>query len=232
MCEKTDRRCFLARGVLGAAGVGAVHSSIENNILLAAMQDGTAQARENKKPKTDIPPGSLQCGKIGKVSISRLLIGGNLIGGWAHGRDLMYTDKLFKSYNTEAKIFETLEIAQDCGINAIQIDASAWDTVLKYNKQRTTKLQVIANPGLNADKAKMNEEIKRLVDLGATLLYPHGRVTDAHFMNGGKIDVLGQAVDLIKAQGVPAGVGCHSLNVVVTSEKNKINPNPVRHDGC
>ena len=43
MAEKTDRRCFLARGVLGAAGIGAAYSSIEENTLLAAMQDGTAQ---------------------------------------------------------------------------------------------------------------------------------------------------------------------------------------------
>ena len=55
------------------------------------------------------------------MSLSRLFIGGNLIGGWAHSRDLMYASKLFTSYNTEAKIFETLELAQACGINTIQI---------------------------------------------------------------------------------------------------------------
>jgi hypothetical protein len=224
VADRTDRRCFLARGVLGAAGLGAAYASVEEKTLLAATSDGTAQPAESKKPKVDIAPGSLPCGKIGNVSISRLLIGGNLIGGWAHSRDLAYTSKLFTSYNTEAKIFETLEIAQACGVNTIQIDAKAWDTVLKYNKSRSTKLHVIANPGLEADKVKMNEEIKRLVDLGATLLYPHGGATDTHFMNGGKIDALGQAIDLIKAQGVPAGVGSHSLEVVVASEKNKLNP--------
>ena len=135
MADKTDRRCFLARGVLGAAGIGAAYGSIEENILLAAMQDGTAQAGSGKKPKTDIPPGSLPCGKIGNVSLSRLFIGGNLIGGWAHSRDLMYASKLFTSYNTEAKIFETLELAQACGINTIQIDPRCWGPVLKYNQQ-------------------------------------------------------------------------------------------------
>ena len=137
MSEKTDRRCFLARGVAGAAGIGAALGSIEENILLAAMQDGTAQAgRERKKPKTDIPPGSLPCGKIGNVSLSRLFIGGNLIGGWAHSRDLMYASKLFTSYNTEAKVFETLELAQACGINTIQIrPARAGAPVPKYNQQ-------------------------------------------------------------------------------------------------
>ncbi|MEN6494152.1 MAG: hypothetical protein ABFD16_07665 [Thermoguttaceae bacterium] len=224
MAEQTDRRCFLARGVIGAAGIGAAAlSSIEEQTLQAATQDGPAPANPSATPKTDIPPGSLPCGKIGNVSISRLLIGGNLIGGWAHSRDLMYVSKLFKAYNTEAKFFETLELAQACGVNMIQLDY-AWETILKYNEHRTTKLQVMANPPLLADKTKMNDAIKHLVDKGVALMYPHGGATDAHFMNGGKIDVLAQAVELIKAQGVPAGVGSHSLDVPIACEKNKVNP--------
>ena len=224
MSEKTDRRCFLARGVLGAAGIGAAYSSVEENILLAATSDGSAQPASRPRPKTDIPPGSLPCGKIGKVSVSRLLIGGNLIGGWAHSRDLMYASKLFTSYNTEAKIFETLELAQECGVNTIQIDPSAWDSVLKYNKNHSTKMQTMVCIGFCEDKAKMNDMIKLRVDQGATMIYSHGGGTDAHMMNGGKLDVIGQMVDLIKAQGVPAGVGGHSLNMPMTCEKNKINP--------
>ena len=72
------------------------------------------------------------------MSLSRLFIGGNLIGGWAHSRDLMYASKLFTSYNTEAKIFETLELAQACGINTIQLDPACWGPVSKYNQHRTT----------------------------------------------------------------------------------------------
>ena len=112
MTDKTDRRCFLARGVLGAAGIGAAYGSIEENILLAAIAGRLGRKPvPAEAPKTDIAPGSLPCGKIGNVSLSRLLLGGNLIGGWAHSRDLMYASKLFTSYNTEAKIFETLELA-------------------------------------------------------------------------------------------------------------------------
>jgi hypothetical protein len=224
MSDKTDRRCFLARGALAAAGIGAAYSSIEENILLAATQEGAAQTGQSKKPKTDIPPGSLPCGKIRGTSVSRLILGGNIIGGWAHSRDLMYVSKLFKSYNTEAKIFETLELAQECGINTIQIDVGVWDVLLKYNKRRTAKIQIMANPPPLADKTKMNDEIKRLIDLGATLLYTHGGQTDTHLMDGGKIDAIGQMVDLIRAQGVPAGVGSHSLEAVIACEKNKINP--------
>jgi hypothetical protein len=222
MSETTDRRCFLSRGIFGAAGIGAAYGSIEEKTLLAAMQNETAQIGPAKKPKPDIAPGSLPCGKIGNVSISRLLIGGNLIGGWAHSRDLLYTSKLFASYNTEAKIFETLELAQACGINTIQIDPRAWGTVLKYNKTRTAKIQTIPCVPLFEDKIKMNDEIKLRIDQGASMLYSHGGRTDSHMMSGGKIDVIGQMVDLIKAQGVPAGVGGHSLNMVKACEKAEL----------
>jgi hypothetical protein len=73
------------------------------------------------------------------------------------------------------------------------------------------------------DKAKMNDSIKRQVDLGATLLYSHGGVTDSFMMGGGSVDVIGQMVDLIKAQGIPAGVGGHSLNMPKACEQAKIN---------
>ena len=225
MADKTDRRCFLARGVL-AAGIGAACGSIEEKTLLAAIQDGTAQPSQGKTetPKTDIPPGSLPCGKIREVALSRLFIGGNLIGGWAHSRDLMYASKLFTSYNTEAKVFETLELCQACGINTIQIDPRCWDPVTKYNQSRTEKIQTMICVPLMADKAKMNEEIKRQVDLGATLIYSHGGVTDSHMMNGGGTDVIAQMVELIKAQGVPAGVGGHSLNMPIACERDKVDP--------
>ena len=224
MAGKTDRRCFLARGILGAAGVGAVYGSLEESILAAAMEDGSAPPSQPAAPKTDIPPGSLACGKIGNVSISRLLMGGNLIGGWAHSRDLMYASKLFTSYNTEAKIVETLELAQACGINMIQLDPQCWQPILKYNEQHSEKIQTMVCVPLLEDKTKMAEEIKRQVDLGATLLYSHGGTTDSFMMRGGSIDVIAQMVDLIKAQGLPAGVGGHSLNMPIECEKHKVNP--------
>lgn len=223
MADRIDRRCFLAKGVIGAAAVGAVHTSIEEKTLADALQDGTAQATKTEKPKTDIPAGSLPCGKIGNVSLSRLFIGGNLIGGWAHSRDLAYASKLFTSYNTEAKVFETLELAQACGINTIQLDPACWPAVTKYNETHNPKIQTMVCIPLIQDKAKMNEAIKRQIDLGATLLYSHGGNTDSFMMEGGSIDVIAQMVDLIKAQGIPAGVGGHSLNMPVACERAKIN---------
>jgi hypothetical protein len=51
--------------------------------------------------------------------VSRLILGGNLIGGWAHARDLLYVSRLFKEYNTREKIFATLKLCEHAGVNTI-----------------------------------------------------------------------------------------------------------------
>lgn len=224
MARKTDRRCFLARGIAGAAGAAAAYTSIEEDTLRAAIEEGSAQGDKSgpQKPTTNIPSGSLPCGKIGDVSLSRLLIGGNLIGGWAHARDLMYASKLFTSYNTEDKIFETLDLCMACGVNTIQLDPRCWPTVSKYNQSRTEKIQTMPCVTLMADKAKMAEEIKRQVDLGANFIYSHGGVTDKHMMHGGSTEIIAQMVELIQAEGLPAGVGGHSLNMPMACERDNV----------
>jgi len=52
-------------------------------------------------------------GKIGQVELSRLMLGGNLVAGYAHSRDLAYVAELMKRYNTESRILQTLELAED-----------------------------------------------------------------------------------------------------------------------
>ena len=220
MSDMTDRRSFLGKGLLGAAGIGAV-CGLEEKRLMAALGEGGGQA---EKAKADVGPDSLPCGKIGKVSISRLFMGGNLIGGWAHSRDLMYVSKLFKSYNTKAKIFETLALGEQCGINTILMDPRDWDPVLEYNRDRGGKIQtMVCVLPLLEDKAEMRTKIRQLADKGATLLYTQGVYTDQR-MHLGEMDVVGQAIDLIKEQGVPAGVGSHSLETPIACEKNNLNP--------
>ena len=56
--------------------------------------------------------------KIGNVELSRLILGGNMIGGWAHSRDMAY-GRLVKAYFTDERVFRNFRIAEafisDCG---------------------------------------------------------------------------------------------------------------------
>jgi hypothetical protein len=78
--------------------------SLEEKILLAQTQGkrSTQRSSEPIKDTTDLPTG-----KIGNVKISRLILGGNLIGGSAHSRDLIYVSSLIRNYFTDEKIMET-----------------------------------------------------------------------------------------------------------------------------
>jgi len=51
--------------------------------------------------------GKLPEGTLGGHNISRLIMGCNLISGFAHARDLKYANSLFKAYNTEKRVIET-----------------------------------------------------------------------------------------------------------------------------
>ncbi|MGA2035063.1 MAG: hypothetical protein ABSG68_22675 [Thermoguttaceae bacterium] len=217
MADRTDRRGFLSKTVLGAAGIGAAYS-LEEKILLAAVDAGAARP-ESPKPAAAV--NGMPCGKIGKVSISRLVLGGNLIGGWAHSRDLMYVSNLFKAYNTDQKVFETLALAEQCGINTIQIDPACNGVVMKYRREHKGKIQSIVCMSPDADAAKMRDQIKYLVDTGANCLYTHGMMAD-ELARAGRLDVLGKALDLMKEQGVPAGIGSHSLETPMICEKNHL----------
>jgi hypothetical protein len=113
---------------------------LEERILLAAMQDA------NDPNKTKAPPPQTEkmpTGKIGNLTISRMILGGNLIVGWAHSRDLIYVSKLFKAYNTEEKIFQTLALAEQHGINTILLADSLLDIINKYKKTTGGKIQTI-----------------------------------------------------------------------------------------
>ncbi len=217
MSDRDHRRGFLRNTLLGAAGAAAA-CGLEERILLAAVGEGDGSAAT---PKPEIDPAAMPCGTIGKVRISRLFLGGNLIGGWAHSRDLMYVSRLFKAYNTEAKIFETLELAELCGVNTILIDPRDWDVVRKYNRERNRSFQTLVCTLPGTDDAKYGDHVKQLVDGGANLVYVHGMVADQYVMNG-RIDVLGRIVEAIHAQGLPAGVGGHSLETPKACEANQL----------
>jgi len=191
--------------------------SREEQILLAAQQGAPS---EEKTTASEI---ALQMphGKVRDISISRLVIGGNLIGGFAHSRDLVYISRLLKAYNTEEKVFETLALAEAHGINTIQCNPTCLPLVEKYNRERGGKLQAIVCITPDANKDAVRREIEEVLSHGATMLYTHGGRSEPPVM-AGRLDVLANTVECIKEAGVPAGIGSHSLTVTMECEKNGI----------
>ena len=88
MSGNLDRRDFLKNSLVGSAALASGLSREEQALLAATKQSPGA-------PRATGVEG-LPSGKIGDVTISRLICGGNLIGGYAHSRDLTYVSTLLK----------------------------------------------------------------------------------------------------------------------------------------
>jgi hypothetical protein len=162
---------------------------------------------------------AMPTGKIGSATISRLIIGGNQFSGWSHSRDLKYLRDLFKAYATEKKILETLRLAEESGVNTIITSGSTY--LRKYWKDWGGQMQWIAQVHPKTDD--LTTDIKRAIDAGAVGAYVQGGVGDS-FVKGGRVDLVGKAVEFIKSQRVLAGVGGHSLQVPMAVERAGIEP--------
>jgi hypothetical protein len=90
-------------------------------------------------------------GKLGNQEFSRIFLGGNLIGGYSHSRDLTYVSTLMRRYNTPAKIRETLEVAEANGINAINTWVMQENTALFEHWKNGGKMKWFSQIRLDAD---------------------------------------------------------------------------------
>lgn len=84
--------------------------------------------------------GTLPQGQIGSLKIGRLILGGNLINGWAHSRDLIYVSKLVKAYHTTQKVFDTFQLAEQCGVNMLLTNPALAPTINAYWRKMGGKL--------------------------------------------------------------------------------------------
>ena len=160
--------------------------------------------------------GKLPEGKLGNLTVSRMIMGCNLIAGVSHARDLIYADSLFKAYNTEKKILETYFLAEQAGINTTFTVTQFYPVLNKYKNIYNGKMQSICQ--LQLPKNDFLSNINLAIDSGATALYIQGGISETYVYEG-KISMLAKAIEYIKKQGYLAGIGAHSLEVIKACEK-------------
>jgi len=167
--------------------------------------------------------GTLPKGKIGDHEISRLVLGGNLIGGWAHSRDLIYVSSLFKAYNTEKKIYETLILAENAGINTINIGFATNALMAKYKRMTGSKIKVISQVAPNMEKGDYFEELNQAVDYGADILQVQGNWCD-WLVRDEKTEVIAAMLEKIRSNGIVAGLASHTVDSLIICEEKGIIP--------
>jgi hypothetical protein len=187
--EFKGRREFLTRAC-GAAAVAAA-SRIAISSPLAP----------NPPPET---PEALPTIRLGPHKVTRLIAGGNPIGGFGHSVTNM-SRHMLEYFNLERTI-EFLEKCEREGINTWQFDhMEKPNTALRTVRGRGSKLNFIC---LHAERPK-DAPIKTVIaDMNPIAIVHHGGVTDSLFRSGKS----GQVRDFVKKvhdHGVLAGVSSH-----------------------
>jgi uncharacterized membrane protein YphA (DoxX/SURF4 family) len=166
--------------------------------------------------------GTLPTGRIGGREFSRLILGGNLLSGWAHARDLIYVSQLVKAYHDKERIFETLLMAEKCGIDTLLTNPILCSLIDEYWKRRIGTIRFISDcAGLDYDEkgAKPTpfetylDKVKRAIDYGAVACYIQGETAD-YYMKNGQPDRLARVIDLVRNRGVLVGIGAHKLETL------------------
>ena len=163
--------------------------------------------------------GQVPAGKIRDSILSRVMIGGNLISGFAHSRDLIYVSTWLKKYFTDEKVIETMWLCEACGINTaiFRCDENTIRILEKYWK-RGGKIQWLAQ---TYPKGEDLSNVKMAIDHGAMGAFVMGGIAD-QVVREKKIDDLRKPIEFIRNQGLIAGTAAHSMAVLETVVENNI----------
>jgi len=215
-----NKRRELLKGLAGLPFLAVFAGAYIKELTLPTADaiSGATMPKVTYKHISDLK-GALPKGKLGGLEITRMIMGCNLIGGWAHARDLLYANTLFKAYNTNQKILETFHLAEMAGINATFITNSDYPIFNKYLKLYNGKMHSICQTYLKPDD--FFGDIDKAIGNGANTLYIQGGEGD-RYVREGNIKKLGEAIEYIKKKGYLAGIGAHSLEVIKAVEKEGI----------
>lgn len=225
----TQRRHFL-RDLAGIPALGAFWYAVdrkqkwdsqEERLLVDAGADGLTSATLKKFTFSRLKDlkGTMTYGEIGKLKVSRVILGGNLVGGWAHARDLLYASDLVKAYHTDERVINTFRLAEKCGVNTFLTHPKLLRIVRKYWDEYGGRIQFFSDCG-GEDLAAA---VKLSLEGGAHGCYVQGATAD-RLVEQGKTDEIRRALDTIRAAGKPAGIGGHRIKTIQVCVDKGIHP--------
>ena len=223
MSSKMIKRREIVKAMAGLPFIGPLAfagNRIQNSYEEANLKNKEIAGKAISPPGNEFPgqfKKQIPVAKIKGLEVSRVIMGGNLFGGWAHSRDLVYVSELVKAYHTDDKVFQTLQMAEQGGINALITNPVLTPVIQKYWKLGG-KMQFISDGGWD-----YKTDIQKSIDAGAAACYLHGGRAD-ELVKQGKLDEIARALDLIRKNGLPAGIGGHELETVKTCHAKGLIP--------
>jgi hypothetical protein len=168
--------------------------------------------------------GTLPSGMLGNMESSKLIMGGNLLSGFAHSRDLIYVSSLVLNYHQKDRIFRTLMLAEQSGVNTLLSNPVVMPLMREYWDEGYGKIQFITDcAGLdysdyeNGVKAmdfdKYMDLVKEAIDQGASSCYIQGETADFYIENN-QPEKLVKVMDMIRQNGLSVGIGAHKIGTI------------------
>ena len=148
--------------------------------------------------------------KLGEVPVSRFIVGGNPIGGYAH--QTVARDEEMRNWYTMARVKEMYRLAEAAGVTTHlgRADEFVIRALREYwNEGGTTTWIAQTCPGVGSAMQGVENGLRG----GAKCCFIHGGEMDLR-VAGGDTQVIVDAVQRIKDAGLAAGVGGHNTNTI------------------
>lgn len=144
--------------------------------------------------------------QLGGVEMSRLALGGDLIAGHSHARDLIWTDEFMRRYNGGVTLGRTVRYCSFCGIDSVFAEPAYLVRMQEAAKEVGGELKFFAN-------CATADEVALAKANGAKGAYTRPEVTDA-LAKKGDVDGLKALVATFKAAGLATGIGAEDVATV------------------
>jgi hypothetical protein len=155
---------------------------------------------------------------LGKLQVSRMLIGGNMFSGFSHISP--QKDREMISYYTAERIKAALRRAEKLGINTFVGRADRHVArLLREYWDEGGKIQWIAQTA--SELQSLTTSINFAIDAGASAVYIHGGKMD--WLHAARdLDQAAKGVEQIRAAGLTTGIATHRPPVLQWAEARKL----------
>jgi len=179
----------------------------------AAAVAAGAGAASTKQAKT------LPAMRLGKLEVSRLILGSNPFFGFAHKAGGLA--KEMTDYYTDERICEVMNAAAGEGITAVAAPPyPRWIRLFGRYLKNGGKLRIwIAQP--DGPPQAMKSQISAAVKGGARAVFVQGARADEQFVRG-NVKLLRSWLEHIRSLGVPAGLASHRPDAHLAAEAGKL----------
>jgi hypothetical protein len=173
-------------------------------VTLAGMAGAGGSA--SRAAVRDAGPPRLPTIRLGKLEVSRLILGSNPFWGYSHKSPQL--DEEMKSYHTDERIAQILEEAAACGLTAVASPPDErWRNLWTRYKRNGGRLKIWISQ-CHGQPEQLTQEIDRSVAAGAQAIFIQGARVEEQF-GPGNFDVLRKWIEHIKESGLPAGAAAH-----------------------